>query len=360
MHLPRAEYRELYLQPYLAYQFSEGLILGGKASNSFFLPGHPEFSVSGGYGFVSGEGNLQASLKDNSLFGGGRMRSYWEISGKDWAGFRQLKLYTGLKLFPRYRENLQYHRMYAVLHVNHIADRAKFDPALWSGGKHANARLQYRFLSRSVYSRTDFRTRLTQGLSINGGNDEYQKLDFYARFTFQPMRKNIFVIRAYRGEMLNRTVLPFQDRFYASGGVDPNDELGWVPDRTGATWFSQSRNLVRYSGTLLRGYSGMYGDKSATVASVELRRDNWRFFVDSGKFDSVSGDGDWVTSAGITFGNDLFQLHLPLWLSDPMMGSEWVALDNVRDRIYLSMSFSSLYFDLDPDPSDQRISMASP
>ena len=342
LHLPNPEYRELFVMPWANYQFTEGLILGGRISNSLLLPGHPDISVTGGYGFVSGDGNFRAKLSGKPLLPNRTMRGMYEISGMEWAGFRQLKAGIGLKYFSRYDEDHHNQQFQFWTHINDVADPLKFDPTLWSMGKHADAQMLYMARQRYLMTNIDLDAGLTKGLSINGGSDDFSKVDFALRVLRRINRNNRLYLRAFHGQVLDDKSMPLQQYYYASGGVDPNFDEPNLPDRTGATWFSHSRNLVGNAGTLVRGYSGLYANKAVTATSLEWRHGSFRIFGDAGRFDTQLSDGEWVESFGVTLDQGMVQLHLPLWISDPLSGSSWIAMNNARDRIYLSLHFSSL------------------
>ena len=258
-------------------------------------------------------------------------------------GYRQARIALEIVHYKPWHEKDQNQNLEVLARLSDIHRPEFYDSGIWNAGKHADLEARAGIKRTGYLNQLVMTGTLKQGLAVNGGEDSYTKLQFWTYFRSRLGVTKYLRVNVNGGWIPNRDKLPLQERIYASGSPDPAYDDFFIVDRTGRTFFSSRRNLVRFAGAMVRGYPWVSGNISALTINVDYNSDILGLFVDLGRFEDDLIDEKMVGSFGLSLRNDLFMLHFPLYLSDPKPGdTHWVSKENYANRFYISIMFRNL------------------
>ena len=336
--------------PFIWYNNMDGLTSGIYAFRGFSMPVQNNYGLKLGYSFTekkliwSGKYIFNRTIDISSKFN-------TELKINDIIGKRELSAEIGLLKYPPYKSRPIENSYSIFIESFQIYRSSAFDSLIWDRNEN--------FLNTGVnfshYKRVSYRSRYKIKLSYKHGLSPQSFDKFKLHLSCRYLLNNTFRIKNYTFLGFISGQPPLQERFYASGNVDPSFDERTVFDRSGTSLFSPNKNYYLEGGPGLIGYTNLFYGKKAISTRFEIYKDNMGVFIALGdiatsdyqKFPNsdVKNKFTLKSSIGLTFDFSYLQIYFPFYLSHPEKGkSRFITRENLSERIFFIIRLPRVSF----------------
>lgn len=346
-NLDRPTEFQIFYLPYLNIDYTNGFQLGAFLYRGNLVPIRHNFYIRPIYGFKSRR-LLWYGGYSNTLYDCITRELKYSLFASSTTSKNMIR--TGLELihYPKFRMSYE-HRIKLNAEIIALRPGTSLDSLVWSPGEYANLIVYHSYRKQGFLSDYYLSTKIKIGYNTleSISNSLYSRISQEVEFTHQIRPHQSISIRWFFGYIFSAELdrLPRQERFYASGGVDPSFTDWFMYDRSGQTCLSPMQNYLYNDGINLKGYQYVSGVKSALGMNLKYRIGPLFLYTDIGDVLNFDKSIRWLADAGIGLQIGPVLLYQTLFLNHPEMSDGYKKISDLHSlqyRWFLRIDWRSL------------------